>query len=73
MNSFKIDPFKCPRCNSELILYEVWHPKYGAVYNIFRDENWVEQTDRKDYVLEEEWFKEGRAIRADNQLSLSQM
>ncbi len=41
-NSFGIDPFRCPKCGGELILYEVWHPKYGVVYNIFRDENWKE-------------------------------
>jgi len=54
-NSFGIDPFRCPRCGNQLILYEVWHPKYGSVYNIFRDEHWIE-ADR-DYVVEEERSK----------------
>jgi hypothetical protein len=47
-NSFGIDPFKCPKCGNRLILYEVWHPEYGTVYDIFRDQNW------RDYVVEEE-------------------
>lgn len=51
-NSFGIDPFKCPKCGNKLILYEVWHPKYGCVYSIFRDEYWIEANT--DYVAEEE-------------------
>ncbi len=54
-NSFGIDPFKCPRCGDELILYEVWHPKHGIVYSIFRDKNWKE--DRTNYVVEEEKYQ----------------
>ena len=50
-NSFGIDPFKCPNCGSRLILYEVRHPKYGTVYNIYRDENWREV--KTNYVVEE--------------------
>lgn len=62
-NSFGIDPFRCPKCGSELILYEVWHPKYGTVYNIFRDQNWIE------YVVEEE----GRKTEEPDYLSLYEM
>jgi hypothetical protein len=47
-SSFGIDPLRCPNCGQKLILYEVWHPKYGTVYSIFRDENWI------DYVVEKE-------------------
>jgi len=50
--SFGIDPFKCPKCGNELILYEVWHPKHGIIYSIFRDENWI-GTDT-NYVVEEQ-------------------
>lgn len=53
-NSFGIDPFKCPRCGEELILYEVWHPKHGIVYSIFRDKNWREV--KADYVVEEKGY-----------------
>jgi len=51
-NSFGIDPLRCPKCGNELILYEVWHPQYGCVYSIFRDERWREVNT--DYVVEEE-------------------
>jgi len=38
--SFGIDPFTCPECQGELILYQVWHPKYGAVY---QNDNWMNE------------------------------
>jgi len=38
--SFGVDPFICPECQSELILYQVWHPKYGAVY---QNDNWLNE------------------------------
>ena len=50
--SFGIDPFRCPNCGEELILYEIWHPKYGIVYSIFRDENWKE-LETEDVVEKE--------------------
>lgn len=72
-NSFGVDPFKCPKCGDELILYEVWHPKYGLVYDISRDENWKEAS--LNYVVEEETKTEQqeRLIRRDSQLSLFEM
>lgn len=65
--SFGIDPFRCPKCGDEMILYEVWHPKQGIIYSIFRDENW------RDYVVEEEGVREQRLPQQDNQLSLFKM
>ncbi len=65
--SFNIDPFKCPHCGNKLILYEVWHPKYGIVYDIFRDERWV------DYVVEETRPENSEPIQRDNQLFLFEM
>jgi hypothetical protein len=66
-NSFEIDPFRCPKCGNELILYEVWHPKHGIIYNIFRDERWI------DYVVEEKRPENSRSIQRDNQLFLFEM
>lgn len=65
-NSFGIDPLRCPNCGNRLILYEIWHPKYGTVYDIYRDANW------RDYVVEEE-PKEQEPIQQRNQLSLFEM
>lgn len=64
VNSFGIDPFRCPKCGHRLILYEVWHPKHGRIYDIYRDENWKE-LETSD-VVEEETPETGR----DDNLSL---
>lgn len=69
--SFGIDPFRCPRCGGELILYEIWHPKYGVIYDIWRDENWVEVT--KNDMVEEERPKERGDIRQDREFLLFEM
>lgn len=66
-DSFGIDPFRCPKCGNELILYEVWHPKYGSVYDIYRDERWQEVN--AGYVVEEERSKTAKY----SELSLFEM
>lgn len=63
--SFGTDPLKCPNCGEELILYEVWHPKYGTVYDIYKNQRW------KDYVVEEE--ERQTPIQPDTQLYLPQL
>lgn len=39
---FGIDPFKCKKCGSQMELEEIYHPKYGVIYNgwkeLIRDE-----------------------------------
>jgi hypothetical protein len=27
------DPFKCTKCGGEMILWKIWHPKYGVIYS----------------------------------------
>ena len=27
------DPLRCARCGREMILWQVWHPRYGVVYD----------------------------------------
>ena len=27
------DPLRCTRCGGEMMLWKVWHPRYGVVYN----------------------------------------
>jgi hypothetical protein len=27
------DPLRCTRCGREMILWQVWHPRYGVVYD----------------------------------------
>lgn len=31
------DPFVCSLCGGELVLWEVWHPKYGVIYDEFEE------------------------------------
>ena len=33
IETFGVNPFKCSRCNSDMILWEVWHYKYGIIYS----------------------------------------
>jgi hypothetical protein len=72
-NSFHIDPFKCPKCGEQLVLYEVWHPKFGVVYNVFRDEDYKELDI--NYVVEKEAKTEQqkRFVQQDSQLFLFEM
>ena len=27
------DPLRCTRCGGEMMLWQVWHPRYGVVYD----------------------------------------
>jgi hypothetical protein len=27
------DPLRCTRCGGEMLLWQVWHPRYGVVYD----------------------------------------
>jgi len=27
------DPLRCARCGREMMLWQVWHPRYGVVYD----------------------------------------
>lgn len=27
------DPFTCPHCGGEMVLWRIWHPKYGVIYD----------------------------------------
>ena len=27
------DPFKCSHCGNEMVLWRIWHPKYGVIYD----------------------------------------
>ena len=36
-NSFGKDPLICPYCGAEMELWQIWHPKYGLLYDFIRD------------------------------------
>jgi hypothetical protein len=27
------DPLRCARCGGEMMLWKVWHPRYGVIYD----------------------------------------
>lgn len=35
IEAFNRDPLKCPNCGGEMELWEIWHPKYGKIYDIW--------------------------------------
>ena len=35
--AFGIDPFRCKKCGSEMELDEIYHPKYGVLYDSWKD------------------------------------
>lgn len=37
IESFGKDPLSCPKCKGEMILWRLWHPEYGDIYDFGRD------------------------------------
>lgn len=37
---FDENPFKCINCGDEMILWEVWHYKYGTLYDVLDKSNY---------------------------------
>jgi len=31
------DPLRCTRCGGEMMLWQVWHPRYGVVYDALHE------------------------------------
>jgi hypothetical protein len=48
---FGVNPFKCSNCDSEMILWEVWHRKYGIIYHALDRVNYI------DVVVEDDKHK----------------
>jgi len=38
VESFGKDPLKCPNCGAEMEVWQIWHPKYGFIYDFMRDD-----------------------------------
>ena len=45
------DPLKCPHCAGEMIVWRIWHPKYGV---IFSEEERIKSGKYKQYIKEED-------------------
>ena len=37
IRSFGKDPLLCPKCREEMLLWRIWHPKYGTIFELARD------------------------------------
>ncbi len=55
-----VNPFKCTNCGSDMILWEVWHHKYGNIYNVLYKSNYMAMVDCdigkkeiKEYIAEQ--------------------
>ena len=35
--SFGKDPLLCTTCNEEVLLWRIWHPVYGVIFDLSRD------------------------------------
>lgn len=40
IETFGVNPFKCNTCNNDMILWEVWHYKYGVIYSALDRSNY---------------------------------
>jgi len=45
IETFGFNPFKCSKCNSEMILCEVWHHKCVTIYDASEKSNYVSTVD----------------------------
>ena len=37
IRSFGKDPLICPKCGGEMLLWYIWHPEYGTIFELSRD------------------------------------
>lgn len=42
VETFGENPFICSNCNEEMILWEIWLPKYGKIYNALERKNYFD-------------------------------
>ena len=48
IETFGVNPFKCTKCNSDMILWEVWHIKYGIMYHVLDRINYIDIVEEDD-------------------------
>jgi len=54
IRSFGKDPLLCPKCREEMLLWRIWHPKYGTIFELSRDGPFENaQTDNANKVVKE--------------------
>ena len=40
IETFGVNPFICISCGNEMMLWEIWHYKYGLIYNALDKSNY---------------------------------
>ena len=40
IESFGVNPYICKNCGKDMILWEIWHYKYGLIYNVLDKSNY---------------------------------
>lgn len=59
IETFGVNPFKCSNCDSDMILWEVWHHKYGVIYDALDKTNYriliddIEKENIKEYTIKQ--------------------
>ena len=54
IETFGVNPFICTSCGNEMMLWEIWHRKYGVIYNIFDKSNYKNIINEIDEFKQEE-------------------
>ena len=60
IETFGVNPFKCRNCDSDMILWEVWHHQYGVIYDELDKTNYrilidddIEKENIKEYITKQ--------------------
>ena len=48
IENFGVNPFICTSCGNEMMLWEIWHLKYGVIYNVLDKSNYKNIIDEID-------------------------
>jgi len=43
IKSFGNDPLLCSKCKEEMLLWKIWHPQYGIIFDLSRDGPFLEE------------------------------
>ena len=56
IENFGVNPFICTSCGNEMTLWEIWHRKYGVIYNV------LDKSNYKNIINEIDEFKPIRIV-----------
>ena len=62
LESMGKDPFICPHCGYEMEMSMIWHPKYGTIYDEFKEIERGKYEVKEERIIEEEKGNDGRAF-----------